>query len=77
MYTDKDVIKIMKKIGVELPGNIEEVKLIENGLMDSLQIMQLFMEIEDVIGTTIDQEEINPDNLQNVAAVVSMMNRLG
>lgn len=76
MFTRDDVIRILNRIGVDLPQNYSECRLIEDGLMDSLQIMQLFMEVETVIGVTIDQEEINPDNLENIESVVKMMNRL-
>lgn len=79
MYSSEDVIKILKKIGVELPSDLSNLSLVADGyseLMDSLQVMQLFMEIEDLLGITIDQEEINPDNLENVGTIVAMMNRL-
>lgn len=76
MYTEKDAIKIMKRIGVELPNDPLSARLIEDGLMDSLQIMQLFAEVESVVGITIDQAEINPDNLESIETVVAMMNRL-
>ena len=75
MYTEKDAIKIMKRIGVELPNDPLSARLIEDGLMDSLQIMQLFAEVESVVGITIDQAEINPDNLESIETVVAMMNR--
>ena len=76
MYTEKDAIKIMKRSGVELPNDPLSARLIEDGLMDSLQIMQLFAEVESVVGITIDQAEINPDNLESIETVVAMMNRL-
>jgi acyl carrier protein len=76
MYTSDDVVKILKKIGVDLPQDYHAVKLIDDDLMDSLQIMQLFLEVETLIGVTIDQEEINPENLADIDAVVQMINRL-
>lgn len=76
MYSEKDVIAIMHKIGVELPRNALSAELIEDGLMDSLQIIQLFEEVEKAVGKPVDWKEINPDNLKNIEAVLAMMNRL-
>ena len=44
------VVTILKNLGVQLPDDYMDVDLYESGRMDSLQLMQLIMALEENLG---------------------------
>jgi acyl carrier protein len=52
----------------------ENDDLLEAGL-DSMGIMRLVLFIEEELGVSLPDEEIEPDNIQTLAAIVSWIER--
>ncbi len=63
------VVTILKNLGVQLPDDYMDVDLYESGRMDSLQLMQLIMALEEKFGITIDIAEISPDIFKSVRTI--------
>ena len=54
-----------------------ESGLIDNGLLDSLDIVTLVMELNEAYGIEIGIDEVLPENFNSVEAIYSLVNRLG
>ncbi len=50
--------------------------LIENGVLDSLDIVTLVTEINDTFGVSIPVQEIVPDNFDSAASLMALIERL-
>ena len=66
------LIKILRAVkpGVDLENNDA---LVEEGILDSLDIVEIVSEIEKVYGIEILPDQIDPDNFQSVAAMWEMI----
>ena len=56
---------------------INSSDLIEKRLLDSLDIVVLVSDIEEVFGITIDVNDIVPENFDNLAAIINLIERRG
>jgi acyl carrier protein len=54
----------------------EQTPLLDEGIIDSMGLMQLRMFIEDQVGVRIPDEEVMPDNFESVARIEEMVQRL-
>jgi D-alanine--poly(phosphoribitol) ligase subunit 2 len=59
------------KLGIEVPS--PECDLIENGLLDSLRLVELLLEIESSLGCRIPIDEIDLDDLRSVRRIVRLI----
>lgn len=66
------LIKILRAVkpGVDLENNDA---LVEEGILDSLDIVEIVSEIEKEYGIEILPDQIDPDNFQSVAAMWEMI----
>lgn len=53
-----------------------DTPLLEEGMLDSLQIVQLVGFLESHFGISVDVEELVPDNFETVSAVGAMVERI-
>ena len=53
----------------------DEDSLIENGVLDSVAIVQLLSFIENNFGTIIDDEELIPENFETINSMCSLIKR--
>ena len=52
-----------------------ETDLIDAKVIDSLSLIQLVTHIERETNISIDDEDVNPDNFQNVKAIIALTKR--
>ncbi len=67
------------KILNELHGDVDfksEAALIDDGILDSLDIVTLVTEINDVFGVSIPAEEIIPENFNSAKAIMALIEKL-
>ena len=68
----RDVSSLFRdKLGVEVPS--PECDLIENGLLDSLRLIELLLEIEASLGCRIPIDEIELDDLRSVRRIARLI----
>ena len=63
----------------ELPDDVDfssETHLIDNGILDSLDIVTLITEINDEFDVSIPAEEIIPENFNSANAIMALINKL-
>ena len=54
-------------------GVRSEEPLLENGILDSLGILDLVTYLEEEFGISVDDEELVPDNFQNIKRLASFV----
>lgn len=67
------------KILNELHGDVDfknEAALIDDGILDSLDIVTLVTEINEVFGVSIPAEEIIPENFNSAKAIMALIEKL-
>lgn len=60
--------------GVDFSG---EGRLIDDGIIDSLDLVMLVGEINDAFGVTITADCLEPENFNSVEAIYRLIERLG
>jgi acyl carrier protein len=61
----KQILTILKDINPEVDFE-NEINIIENGLLDSLDLIRLVSQIEDVFTISLDGSDIIPDNFKSL-----------
>ena len=56
---------------MEVPG--PHTDLIESGLLDSLQLVQLLLQIEERMGARIPLEEVDLDDLRSIGRLAALL----
>ena len=54
---------------------VDEASFLENGIVDSMGVMQLVMFVEENFGVTVDDADIVPDNFDSVAQLSAYIHR--
>jgi acyl carrier protein len=72
---EQKVIEILKKMhpDADVTG---DVRLVDDGMLDSLDIVTLVTELNAAFDVRIPALEILPDNFNSVGAIVAMIERL-
>ena len=55
----------------------DSTALIDQGILDSMGLMQVIMFIEEKTGIRIPDDEVLPDNFQTIGSIESLVDRLG
>jgi acyl carrier protein len=53
----------------------DEVSFLEEGIVDSMGIMELVMFVEEGFGITVEDEELVPDNFDSVSKLAAYIQR--
>ena len=52
-----------------------ETKLIDDGVLDSFDIISIVQAIDDAFGVEIDVEDLEPDNFNSCDAMIELINK--
>lgn len=69
------VLETLCKVNPKIGSNVE-ANLLEAGLIDSFEIVNIVMELETELDIEIDPELIIPDNFQTVNAITNLVEGL-
>ena len=69
------LLEILKDLHPEVDFENNE-ELIDDGILDSLDIVTIVTEIDDKFGVTIPAEEIIPENFNSAKALMALITRL-
>ncbi|EKN1198093.1 acyl carrier protein [Campylobacter lari] len=71
----KEIKHFFEKIG---RSDVDETidNLVEDGVIDSIEIMNLIQEMETYYGVFIDFDYINPEHLRNFQAIKNMIEEI-
>ena len=68
------LLEILKRVKPEV-NFANSVNLVEEGVLDSIDIVTIISEIEEEYGVEIDPDEIDPDNFQSATAMLEMIRK--
>ena len=68
---DQIIQLFAEKLNVEVPA--ADTDLIESGLLDSLRLVELLLEIEASLGCRIPVDEIDLDDLRSVSRIARLV----
>ena len=71
----EEIIRILKDVRPDFDPDTQ-AGLIENGLLDSLDLVNLVTEFDSEFGIEIPVEEITPENFDSVEAMKKLIDRL-
>lgn len=66
------VIEVLKEKNEELVEDYNR-DLLASGLLDSFEIINLVMDLEEALDISIDIEMVSPENFQTVESIISMI----
>ena len=69
------LISILKDLHPEVDFE-KENGLIDNGILNSFDIVSIIAEVDDTMGVTIPADEIVPENFNSAAALNELIERL-
>ena len=69
------LIRILSELHDDVDFSFE-THLIDNGILDSLDIVTLITEINDEFDVSIPAEEIIPENFNSANAIMALINKL-
>ena len=72
-------MEALLRILTDLHGDVDFTKeegLIDNGILDSLDIVTLITEISDEFDVSIPAEEIIPENFNSAEAIMALITKL-
>ncbi len=71
----EELLRILKEANNKIDYDNEKA-LIDGGLIDSLELMEIISEIEDTFDVTIGMEDIVPENFNSAQAMYDLIQRL-
>lgn len=71
----EELLRILKEANDKIDYENEKA-LIDKGLIDSLELMEIISEIEDTFDVEIGMEEIIPENFNSAEAMYALIERL-
>ena len=71
----EELLSILKELHEDVDFESEE-NLVDDGILDSLDIVTLITEINDAFDISIPAEEIIPENFNSAAAIWSLIEKL-
>lgn len=69
------VSKILVQVKKEMEPHLGESNLISEGILDSLDIMNLIMELENGFDIEIDPEDVLSENFESVEAIIVLVEK--
>ena len=68
------LLTILNKVKPEIDFT-SAIDLVDNGVLDSIDIVSIISEIESAYGIEINPDEIDPDNFQSASAILEMIKK--
>lgn len=66
------VVEVLCRVNPKIANDIE-ADLLETGLIDSFEIVNVVMELESTLNIEIDPELVSPENFQTVDTIVKLV----
>ena len=73
----EQVVKILTELRPEFDFTQEDVDFIEEGMLDSFDMVTLVSELDSTFGISIDGVDILPENFSSVDAITALLVKNG
>lgn len=71
----EELLKLLKGIRPDVDFE-NETELIDDGILDSMDVVSIISEIDDVFGVQIRITELDPDNFNSAEAIWDLIQKL-
>ena len=71
---EEKIIKILREINSDIPEDIT-VNILNTGIIDSFDVVNIVAELESCFAIEIDAEEIIPENFETVRAIINLVKK--
>lgn len=71
----EELLKLLKGIRPDVDFE-NETELIDEGILDSMDVVSIISEIDDVFGVQIRITELDPDNFNSAEAIWNLVQKL-
>lgn len=75
MENKEQVKKVLIDLKQEIEPMLDSKSLISDGILDSLDIMRLIMELENEFDIEIDPEDVLSENFESVEAIMGLIEK--
>lgn len=72
---NESVCRVLVNVKQDVESHLEDNQLISDGILDSLDIMNLIIELENEFDIEIDPADVVSENFESVAAIVSLVEK--
>ena len=72
---NEKVAQVLVTIKEAVSEHLGSKSLVSEGILDSLDIMKLIVELENTFDIEIDPEDVLSDNFESVNAIVALVNK--
>lgn len=69
-----ELIRILKRINAYIDWENEN-SIFTDGLIDSMELLEIITEIEEQFNINIDMEDISPENFDSAAAMMKLIEK--
>lgn len=69
------IIRVLVQVEKEVESHLGDSDLISKGILDSMDIMNLIMELESEFDIEIDPEDVLSENFESVEAIVALVEK--
>lgn len=73
--TKERVSKVLVRVKKEVESHLGDTSLISDGILDSLDIMNLIMELEGEFDIEIDPEDVLSENFESTDAIIALIEK--
>lgn len=75
MEIKEQVLEVLRNVNPNIADNVE-ANLLETGLIDSFEIVNVVLELEDAFDIIIDPELVLPENFQTINNIVKLVENI-
>lgn len=72
----KQIIKILTELRPEFDFS-QDVNFIEEGMLDSFDVVNLVNDLESTFGISIDGMDVLPENFATIDSIIALLNKNG
>lgn len=69
------VSNVLVSVNEKVKEHIDEKSLVSEGILDSLDIMNLIMELEETFDIEIDPEDVLSENFESVDKIIGLIEK--
>ena len=73
----EQIIKILTELRPEFDFTKEGLDFVEEGMLDSFDIVSLVSELDDIFHISIDGLDILPENFSSIDAIIALLKKSG
>lgn len=73
----EQIIKILSELRPEFDFTKEGLDFVEEGMLDSFDIVSLVSELDEIFDISIDGLDILPENFSSIDAIIALLKKSG